>query len=352
MRPGPDTLNPVLEKARGNAEITVLAVTDRSPTSTRPSAFGGGRGTISYEQFTMQAVLSAPGRKSGSGVVTHDGDPSKDFATTGRLELDRRSFGQAVSRLQKSSDTTVVFVHGYNTSYQEAVFRLAQLSAAADIHVVPILFSWPSQADFRGYVADRDATTYARDDLVHLLGLLSRTRPKGRIAVVGHSMGAWLVMEALRQLRLEGRNDVIARLQVGLASPDIDIDVFRKQSAVIGRLAPPLTVLVSKDDRALAVSSQLAGGNPRLGLASADNPQVQEVARESGAQIIDITTLPATDSLNHDRFVAFAARYASTARNSGSIGGFRHAGVFLLDATGRILSAPFEGTARIIAGSQ
>ncbi|MFD2675774.1 alpha/beta hydrolase [Camelimonas lactis] len=348
-RPGPDALNPVVEKARGNAEITVLAVTDRSPASTPPSAFGGGRGAISYEQFTMQAVASAPGGYSGAGVVPHNGNP-KNFVTTGRRELDRTSFEQSVIRLQKNADITVVFVHGYNTSYQEAVFRLAQLSVGA--RTVPILFSWPSQADFRGYVTDRDATTYARDDLVQLLTLLTRTLPRGRIAVVGHSMGAWLVMEALRQLRLEGRDNVIARLQVGLASPDIDIDVFRKQAAVIGRLTPPLTVLVSKDDRALAVSSQIAGGNPRLGLASAYDPKVQEIARQSGTQIIDITTLPATDSLNHDRFVAFAARYASSARDSGSAGGFRHAGAFLLDTTGRILSAPFEGTARIIAGSQ
>lgn len=75
-------------------------------------------------------------------------------------------------------------------------------------------------------------------------------------------MGGWLVMEALRQLRFEGRNDVLSKLQVVLAAPDIDADVFRKQIEVVGRLNPPLTILVSKDDRALKASSILGPMSP------------------------------------------------------------------------------------------
>ncbi|WP_164844717.1 alpha/beta hydrolase [Brucella pituitosa] len=349
-RPDPQTLDPVANNQQGAKSIIVFAATDRSPTEAKPSVLGDGRGNITYEQFTMQPVGTTPRGKDGVAALSRNSDPSKDFITTGRRQLDKATFEQSVGRMRKADEMIAVFIHGYNSSYQEAVFRLAQLSA--DARVVPVLFSWPSMGDFRGYVADRDAATYARDDLVRLLIMLSRSHPSGRIAVVGHSMGGWLVMEALRQLRLEGRNDVIARLQVGLASPDIDIDVFRKQTAVVGRLSPPLTVLVSKDDRALAVSSRLAGGKPRLGLASADDPQIQEIARQSGAQIIDISTLPSSDVFNHDRFVVFASRYATAARRDRSIGGVRHAGVFLLDTTGRILSSPFEGTARIIAGSR
>jgi esterase/lipase superfamily enzyme len=297
--------------------------------------------------------MSSPGGGPPASAIARNNNPSSDFVTTGRWELDEASFKETVDRMEKGDDNTVVvFVHGYNTSYQEAVFRLAQLDIEAGARAVPILFSWPSQADFRGYVADRDSTTYARDDLVRLLTMLSRSRSQRRVAVIGHSMGAWLVMEALRQLRLQGRNDVVAHLQVGLSSPDIDVDVFRKQAAVVGRLSPPLTVLISRDDRALAISSRLAGGRPRLGLASADDPRIQEIARQNGVQIIDITSLPSTDRFNHNRFVALAARYSAAAQKGARAGGVRQAGVFLLDATGRILSAPFEQTARMIAGSR
>ncbi len=350
-RPGPETLNPVAAGPASNRSVTVLAATNRSLTTATPPAFGDGRGSLSYEQFTLQETASASGDLTGASNRARVNDPSRDFVTTGRRELDEASFEQAVARMRATNDMAVVFVHGYNYSYQEAVFRLAQLSASADTFAVPILFSWPSQADFRGYVTDRDSTTYARDDLVQLLTVLTRSRSRGRVAVLGHSMGGWLVMEALRQLRLQGRNDVIARLQVGLAAPDIDIDVFHRQVSVIGPLSPPLTVLVSKDDRALAVSSRLAGGKPRLGLADANDPRIQEVARQNGVQIIDISTLPSTDPFNHNRFVAFAARYSASARRHESGDGVRQAGVFLFDATGRILSAPFEQAARVMVQS-
>lgn len=284
-------------------------------------------------------------------IIAGDNDPSEDFITVGRHELDRGTFEETVNRMQKAgADTIVVFVHGYNSSYQEAVFQLARLSIDADARAVPILFSWPSQARITGYIADRDSTTYARDDLVQLLTMVGRSRSKQRVAVIGHSMGAWLVMEALRQLRLQGRDDIIARLQVGLAAPDIDVDVFRAQAAVVGRLSPPLTVLVSADDRALAASSRLAGGKPRLGLARADDPVIQDIARQGGMRIIDITTLPASDAFNHDRFITFAARYSAAARDGQLVGDVRQAGVYLLDTTGHILSAPFNQTAEIIAG--
>lgn len=351
-RPGPEVLDPVAERPEGNGSVTVLTVTNRALTDERPQTYGDGRGKLSYEQFTMQKVTSESAGKAGVSAIPHPENPSKDFVTTDRRELDEALFMQSVNSVRKADGTIVVFVHGYNTSYQEAVFRLAQLGTDSDAFDLPILFSWPSMGDFRGYLADRDSITYARDDLVHLLTLLSRSRSQQRISVIGHSMGGWLVMEALRQLRLEGRDDVIARLQVGLASPDIDIDVFQKQAAVVGPLTPPLGVMVSADDRALSLSSRLAGGKPRLGLARADDPQIQAIARQNGVHILDISNLPATDGMKHDRFVVLAARYSAAAAKDGSVGGIRQAGVYILDTTGRILSAPFTGTAGMIAGAQ
>ncbi|WP_185968418.1 alpha/beta hydrolase [Paracoccus sp. M683] len=336
--------------AREASDITILAATDRAQTDATPPVFGGDRGTLRYERFTIRQLSSAEAAAQANGSIARYRDPSKVFVTTGRHALNRSDFVQAIGQADATDKTIGVFVHGYNTSYQEAVFRLAQLSAETDRQAVPILFSWPSQGDFRGYVADRDSATYARDDLVELLTMLSRSHAKGNITLVGHSMGAWLVMEAVRQLRLQGRDDVVNRLQIGLAAPDIDIDVFRNQVAAVGRLSPPITVLVSRDDRALAVSSRLAGGKPRLGLASADDPQIKAMAERDGVRIIDITSLPSINALNHDRFVVFAARYSHAAQ-VGAFGELAQAGAFLLNATGRILLAPPTRIARIIERS-
>ncbi|SCM72064.1 conserved exported hypothetical protein [uncultured Pleomorphomonas sp.] len=350
-RPGPETLDPIPSSLKDAKSITILAATDRAPAQVTPPIYGVDRGILSYEAITM--LEKAPNGGPYPSVHSPDTDPSGDFVATERRALDETAFARHVARMRKKGgETIVIFVHGYNYSYQEAVFRLAQLSAEAGQTIIPVLFSWPSQASVAGYVADRDSTTFARDDLARLLVMLGRARPGGRIAVVGHSMGAWLVMEALRQLRLEGENDVIAHLQVGLAAPDIDIDVFRKQAAAVGRLSSPLTVLVSADDRALAISSRLAGGRPRLGSMSVDDPRILDIVRSDGMRFIDITTMPASDGFNHDRFIAFAARYSDAARDGGLPDGIRQAGVYLLDTTGRVLSAPFTGAARIVAGSQ
>lgn len=124
--------------------------------------------------------------------------------------MDEKAVLQMIEAMdRKHGGKVVVFVHEYNNSYQEAVFRLAQLSAGGEVDFVPILFSWPSQAELGGYVSDGDAATYARDDLVQLLSSLSKGRPAGSVALAGHSMGGWLVMGALRQLRLQSRNDVV-----------------------------------------------------------------------------------------------------------------------------------------------
>ena len=78
-------------------------------------------------------------------------------------------------------------------------------------------------------------------------------------------MGGLLTVEALRQLRLTGQDRVLDRLQVVLAAPDIDADVFRAQMNVVGPMEMPLIVLVSPDDRALLVSQRLAGQHERVG---------------------------------------------------------------------------------------
>lgn len=149
----------------------------------------------------------------------------------------------------------VVFVHGYNYNFQEALFRLAQLRADSNLPAVPILFAWPSQAALSGYIADKDSATFSRDNLTQLLIDLTKDRKRGEVMVFAHSMGGWLTTEALRQLKLEGRQDVLDKLTVVLAAPDIDADVFISQLNLIGKMSPPLTVLVSRDDRALEAST-------------------------------------------------------------------------------------------------
>jgi len=238
--------------------------------------------------------------------------------------------------------TVGIFVHGYNTNFPEALFRLAQLTVDNPDPVShTLLFSWPSDGALSGYVADKDGATFSRDQLAALLKNLTSDQRLGDIDIAAHSMGCWLTMESLRQLRLSGQSKVLSRLgSVILAAPDIDLDVFQSQVEAIGPLNPPLTVLASPDDRALSLSNRLGGDRARVGNLDARDPRIQTLAQSEKFQLIDISSMSATDSLNHDRFVGAAASLQKLLTPQKSQNPLRKAGAFVLDAAASVLEVP------------
>ncbi|WP_279483792.1 alpha/beta hydrolase [Aureimonas sp. SK2] len=328
----------------------MFVATDRAPDGVRQVGYGSGRAALRYEELTVSVP---PGHQPGNIEWTEAAarNPAKSFVVTRRRTLDEEAFRRAVALRSGGNGTTGIFVHGYNYTLTEAVFRVAQLSADATSVRVPILFSWPSEAAVAGYVADRDAVTYARDDLARLLGIVGELRTKGRIFLVGHSMGGWLVMESLRQLRLEGRDRLVDRFEVALAAPDIDVDVFRRQIAVVGALDPPLTILVAKDDRALAVSQRLSGGRQRVGSVDVDDPHLEEVARRADIRIIDISSVEPSDGTRHDRFVRFATLQSREMATEGSpLGSIGRAGAYVFNTAGAAVASPFTLAGRALGG--
>ena len=349
-RPGPEVLAPVAATTPGARLVTVYVATTRERILPGQNVFTNGRApNLNYAEFTISIP---PGHKVGN--IEWPGskpNPATSFVTVRQTTIDEATFRKRIGSAAAHGRRDVgVFVHGYNTNFQEALFRLAQLSADAQPMTVPVLFAWPSEAAITGYVADKDAVTYSRDYLAHVLSMLAGERSVREVAVAGHSMGAWLTMETLRQLRLQNRDSVIDKLQMVLAAPDIGLDVFRAQIATVGPMSPPLTILVSKDDRALAVSSGLSGGRERVGTLDVTDPRVQEVARQADLSVIDISTVNASDPLNHDRFITFAAIYSSVAADGRHSDPLRQAGAFVFNATGTALAIPFNLVGRALAG--
>jgi esterase/lipase superfamily enzyme len=351
-RLGPDALRDAGEAPPGAQQVTIYVATTRQRAFPDANVFTAGRAaSVAYAEFT---VSLPPGHQSGKVEWPNPTpDPSSTFAVVRQRALDEAAFDAEVSRRQGGRATDVgVFVHGYNTNFQEALFRMAQMTADAHVDGAPILFAWPSEGSLSGYVADKDAVTYSRDQLVALLTKLAKTPGVGHITLIGHSMGGWLTAEALRQLRLTGQDAVIRRLKVVLAAPDIDADVFREQMTVIGKLSPPLTLLVSRDDKALSVSGFIADDHVRVGAIDVSDPRVTEAARKYEVQVVDISSLAASDPLGHDRFVSLAAYYPQLAAEaqSGDGGGLRQAGAYVFNTVGTTLSSPFAMAGRAVAG--
>ncbi|AYD01916.1 alpha/beta fold hydrolase [Neorhizobium sp. NCHU2750] len=338
-RPGPSTLA-VVTPIKGATEVSLLVATDRVPDAKIDGAFTAGRSdTLRY----LEVTVSVPPTHRAPNIEWPRGkpDPATSFTVVGRRTLTREEF-VALSRGKARSPAfgrAGIFVHGYNYSYQEALFRLAQMTADSKVADRAILFDWPSQAEVTGYVADRDSAAFARDDLATVLTDLSDGGVK--TTVLAHSMGAWLAVEAMRQLSLMGERKVVRSVdQLVLASPDIDIDLLKKQLAVTDRLPKPIVILASKDDLALALSKRLAGSAATAGSLDIDDPRTRELAVKENLDIVDISKLPSMNGTNHDRFAALAAVYPRLKEGfSNPVAG---TGAVVLNGVGSAVSAPFK----------
>jgi esterase/lipase superfamily enzyme len=352
-RPGPEVLGTV-EPVAGVSQVTVYAATTRAPAKAAQEAVYFTRDRAHSLTYARYTVSIPPGHEPAN-IEWPRGtpDPSTSFAVVDQAILPHEAFMEEVRAARRSAGGAGVgiFVHGFNYNFPETVFRLAQLSADANFDAPQIAFSWPSQANLRGYLDDKNSATYSRDYLAQVISDVA-AQDAGDITIVGHSMGAWLVMEVLRQLRLEGRDDVLDRLRVILAAPDIDVDVFRQQLKVIGPLPTPLMVLVSPQDRALLVSQLISASRPRIGTLDVRDPEVQADAAAANVQIVDISALADTGGAGHDRYIALATTIPSDERTAGPapLRDIRQAGAFILDAVGATLATPFDLAGQVLVG--
>lgn len=209
----------------------------------------------------------------------------------------RNNAAQAFSQAALGRDL-LLYIHGYRESFETAATSAIDLSEGIGFPGATGLFTWPSAASTLSYVADREAAMWSRDSLEDLLTAMAKTPSGGRIHIVAHSMGTQLTLETLRMLRASGGENAMERIgAVVLAAPDIDIDLFARGLERLGSDAKKITVISSTNDRALAVSSRLAGGILRAGAADRERLEALGVrvadASEFGGGII-----------NHDLFLS------------------------------------------------
>lgn len=205
----------------------------------------------------------------------------------------------AALTLAAAGRDVLIYVHGYNQSFEQAAIDAAELSRAIGFSGATVGFSWPSKEGLLDYGYDRESALWSRDAFQDLLEALVRNAMIGRVHIVAHSMGTLLTLETLRQLwAVSGSPDVAARFgAILLASPDIDVDLFATSVRRIGPLAKHITVISSVNDRALAVSSRLAGGVSRVGAAD------RAVLEPLGVRIADASEY-GWGIIRHDLFLS------------------------------------------------
>ena len=259
------------EAARANPVETVFIGTTRGTDSESGKEFSKERSQST--RYARLDIAIPPDRRPGEIRWTpprREPDPRTEFLTT-REELYagapgfRADLARALAQERRETREAVIFVHGFNTTFAEGAYRLAQLGHDLDLDGALVHYSWPSLGHPLGYAYDRDSALFARDGLETLLDQVVAAGAE-RVLIVAHSMGSALTMETLRQLAISGNSGVQRRIAgVVLISPDIDVDVFRAEAMRIGTLPQPFLIFTSKKDRALALSARLSGQSDRLG---------------------------------------------------------------------------------------
>ena len=193
--------------------------------------------------------------------------------------------------------SAVVYVHGFNTDFVGAIFKLAQIVFDVNYIGLPVAFIWPSQGGVMNYDRDREVAMASRESFREVLKILYKDAGLKKIHVIAHSMGNQVVVESLNQQSLAHEDLKLSELI--LAAPDVDHDGFSSMAERIRALVEGMTIYVSSADKALRLSAFKAGG-PRLGDSSGNGPAIFP-----GIDTIDVTSLGEdVFELNHDVFSA------------------------------------------------
>lgn len=257
------------EAAKTGSVQEIFVATNRVPIANREVLSSERSNAL---RFFDIAVSVPPNRSPGSVVFPRnaDLDPSKHFLTTSSAQISNkkdfiRRINARLLEYSPSNREVIVYVHGYNTNFAEGLYRQAQISHDFGSDSVSINFAWPSAGTATQYATDRESALFVRDSLETILNALGRSQAD-RIVLVGHSMGAHIIMETVRQMEIRNDDAFFDRLvSIVLLAPDIDLDVFIEQASAMKPRDIPIFVFTSEFDRALRFSSLIRGGTKRLG---------------------------------------------------------------------------------------
>jgi esterase/lipase superfamily enzyme len=252
-------------------------------------------------------------------IVTRFIEPA-GLTTTGRLLANLKSLQTDSVRFSRTeflnvliaanargsavSDGTVLYVHGFATSFRRGVAQGAEIAHRGSFHGPMIVFAWPAHTALatwpsayaiisRAYRQDSVVAAKSHDAFRAALEAVLDVTPAHSLTVVGHSLGAQLVAEALHG-RSSVRDSLSATPLHALVffAPDISADRFRDSlAAPMAAIAARRIVYASTADRMLTISRLInhssragqAGGERALATSDLEIVDVANGRRAEGA---------------------------------------------------------------------
>ncbi|PKA43207.1 hypothetical protein CWR43_14265 [Rhizobium sullae] len=159
---------------------------------------------------------------------------------------------------RETSRPTVV-IHGYHTSFEDAVLWAAQIGYDLGLERGISLFSWPSAGKLTSYQADEAAVEASKYLLAkYLLEFVDQADGVG-INLLAHSMGSRSLAGALEMIGTRHPEKLSHFNEIIFAAADVDQDTMRGIGAHVVGNAGRTTSYVCRKDKAVQLSAALHG---------------------------------------------------------------------------------------------
>lgn len=195
-------------------------------------------------------------------------------------------FEEIRKKMKETKQDCVIFIHGFNYTFQEAIQRTAQIKQFYnELPMIFFLFTWPSDGSmlpFKAYASDRDDARASGvaigRGLMKFADFLREVKPEDycgqNIHLFAHSMGNYVLRWALQGMKSTSGNQARRLLeQIVLFAADEDDDAFEHEYKLqtLPDLGRRVTVYHNPGDRALVISDFTKNNPDRLGAGGPRN---------------------------------------------------------------------------------
>ncbi|WP_318370641.1 alpha/beta hydrolase [Enterobacter sp.] len=158
----------------------------------------------------------------------------------------------------------LLFIHGYSNTFDDALFKTAQLKVDLKFKGIALCFSWASCGVPQDYMVDESTIEWSRLHLQQFIDLIINKLGLTRLHIVAHSMGNRALLEVIKNWQPAEDYNPIRTLV--LAAPDIDTGTLAQLEPYFAHY-PAVTLYASTKDVAINISHSVhryaRAGNPR-----------------------------------------------------------------------------------------
>ena len=165
------------------------------------------------------------------------------------------NINQALQEREANERSALVFIHGFNVSFEAAALRAAQIGFDLQVPGIMAFYSWSSKGRLSAYIKDENTILSSETYIAEFLLNLARQTNVDNINIIAHSMGNRGLLRAMQRIlhQVKDKSDTKFN-QIFLAAPDVDSNLFRNLAVAYNQLAQKTTLYVSSKDKALASS--------------------------------------------------------------------------------------------------